>query len=86
MEPIIIEEYARMLEDRAEARGQLAGELRGKLEGARTAVYDLCEAFEIAIDEERRAFVAGATADQLDGLRASLKQRRAWPAPHGEQG
>ena len=76
MEPIIIEELARMLEDRGEARG----EARGRLEGARVAVIDLCEALNVPLDDARRGFLASATLEEADTLRAALKRERAWPA------
>jgi hypothetical protein len=76
MEPIIIEELARMLEDRAEARGRREGEEIGR----REAVADLAEAYGIALDERRRTRIANASLDELDALRAALKRDRAWPA------
>jgi hypothetical protein len=84
MEPIIIEELARMLEDRAEAKGRREGEEIGRREGEeagrREAVADLAEAYGIALDERRRTRIANASLDELDALRAALKRDRAWPA------
>jgi hypothetical protein len=83
MEPIIIEELARMLEDRAEARGRREGEEIGRREGEeagrRQAVVDLAEAYGIALDDRRRARIAGASLAELDAIRAGLKRDRAWP-------
>jgi hypothetical protein len=115
MEPIIIEELARMLEDRAEARGRREGEEVGRREGEeigrregeqigrregeqigrregeqigrregeeaarRQAVVDLAEAYGIALDDRRRARIAGASLAELDAIRAGLKRDRAWP-------
>lgn len=71
MEPVIIEELARMLEDR--------GEARGRLEGARVGVLDLCEALNVPLDDARREVVAKATTEEADALRATLKRDRVWP-------
>ena len=87
MEPIIIDELARMLEDRGreqgqkegEARGLREGEARARLESARSVIGDLSEMLAIVLDEEKRAFIAAASLPELEALRLSLKRDRAWP-------
>ena len=96
MEPIIVEELARMLEDVAEERGRREGEQVGRREGEqvgrregeeigrRQAIVDLAEAYDIPLDERRRAWIASASLAELEQVRVALKRDRAWPAlPRG---
>ena len=84
MEPIIIEELARMLEDRGAERGRREGEQVGRREGEeigrRQAIVDLAEAYDIPLDERRHAWIAGASLAELEQVRVALKRDRAWPA------
>ena len=94
MEPIIIEELARMFEDQGEEKGReigrregeqigrRVGEQIGRREGeasARASILDLAEAYGVALDDRRGAWVAGASLAELDAVRGALKRDRAWP-------
>ena len=92
MEPIIIEELARMLEDKGAERGReigrREGEQLGRREGEqigrRQAIVDLAEAYDIPLDERRRAWIASASLAELEQVRVALKRDRAWPTlPRG---
>lgn len=95
MEPIIVEELARMLEDQGEERGRELGRREGaeigRREGAeigrregeaatlRQALIDLAEAYGVSLDERRRSWIGGASLDELHCVRVALKRHRAWP-------
>ena len=78
MEPIIIEELARMLEDKGRREGEEAAR-HDAVVRAREAVTDLAEAYGITLDDQRRARIATASLADLDVLRDALKRDRAWP-------
>jgi predicted transposase YdaD len=83
MEPIIIEEFARMLEDVAEERGRREGEQIGRREGeqqmGRRTIVDLAEAYGLTLDERRHAWIASASLEELEQVRVALKRDHAWP-------
>jgi Uma2 family endonuclease len=72
-----IESTARVLE--AEARQQEAEARKQAEEALRRSVEDVCDLCGVPLDEARRAHIASLDASGLDGLRAHLKARRAWP-------
>jgi predicted transposase/invertase (TIGR01784 family) len=51
---------------------------QGRDEGLREAVRALCQAFEIEIDTQREAALAGMGADELKELQALLLRERRW--------
>lgn len=83
MEPVIIEELARMLEDQGKEIGRREGEEIGRREGEvltmRQGVVDLAEAYGLALDADRRAWIARASLEELERVRLALKRDRAWP-------
>jgi len=94
MEPIIIEELARMLEDQGAERGRREGEEIGRREGeeigrregeemVRRVILDLADAYGLALDEPRRAWIASASLEELERVRVTLKRERAWPTLSG---
>jgi hypothetical protein len=62
-----------------EARGRAEGEARGRVEGLRNALLDLCEAYDIALNEQRRAQLEAMGNEALEALRQALKRERRWP-------
>jgi flagellar biosynthesis/type III secretory pathway protein FliH len=60
--------------------GLREGEAKGKAEGLRAAVLDLCEAFGLETTDEQRAQLEAMGVNELEALRAALKQHRRWPA------
>ncbi len=48
-------------------------------ESLRTALVDLCEAYDIELTDERRTHLARLDQAGLEELRARLKRDRAWP-------
>ena len=75
MEPIIIEELARMLEDQGAERGRREGEEISR----RQAIVDLAEAYGLTLDERRHAWIAGASLAEREAVRVALKRDHAWP-------
>jgi hypothetical protein len=67
LEPVIIEDLV------------LFGEDRGFERGLRTAVSDLCEAFNIELTAARRTKLKAMDLAKLEALRSALKQTRRWP-------
>jgi predicted transposase/invertase (TIGR01784 family) len=67
-------------EGREEGRreGHDAGVQEGRAEGLREAIRALCQAFEIEIDVEREAGLAGLGAEELKELQARLLRERRW--------
>ena len=63
-------------EAEAEARKQAESAL---LDALRTGILDLCEAFDVRVDDTRRAHLASLDAAGLEALRAHIKRARAWP-------
>ena len=62
-----------------EAKGRAEGEARGRAEGLREAIRDLCEAYGIAVTEEREIQLASLELEALLALRHTLKATRGWP-------
>ena len=54
------------------------GDERGHRRGLRTAILDLCQAYEITPTPEQRAELDGLDIQELDALRVRLKQDRRW--------
>lgn len=54
------------------------GDERGHRRGLRTAILDLCEAYEITPTAEQRAALDDLDIHELDALRLRLKQDRRW--------
>jgi len=57
------------------------GRQEGRQEGlavARAAILDLCEAYGVHVDDERRRVLKAMTKDDLEALRLHLKQNRRW--------
>jgi hypothetical protein len=44
----------------------------------RKAIRAICQAFEIELDADREAALAGMGADELDGLQDRLLRERRW--------
>jgi hypothetical protein len=59
-------------------QGREEGLRQGRDEGLREAVRALCQAFEIELDAEREAVLAGLGADELKDLQARLLRERRW--------
>ncbi|HVH43433.1 MAG TPA: Uma2 family endonuclease [Labilithrix sp.] len=55
------------------------GREEGREAALRIGVLDLCESYEIALDEGRRARIADMRERELDTLRLTLKKYRRWP-------
>lgn len=68
-------------EAKGRAEGEAKGEARGEAKGLRLAVADLCDVLGIALSSTRRARLEAMGLGELEALRLSLKQRRAWPEP-----
>jgi len=52
--------------------------LQQGLELARSTIEDLCEAYGIHVDDERRRALAAMTKNDLEALRTRLKRERRW--------
>ena len=77
MEPIIIEELARKLEDQGEQLGSREGEQLGS-----RAIVELAKASGLTLDEGRRVWIASASLEELERVRIAMKRdeaRWAWP-------
>ncbi|MCP4656627.1 MAG: hypothetical protein GY856_14535 [bacterium] len=66
-----------------DARGALElaesqGRAEGLAEGLRHTVEDLCELLGIELSQTHSDFLASATVDDLEALRARLKRDRRW--------
>src|SRR3954469_8316129 len=72
----IAEQDARGALSLAERQGREEGREEGRAEGLREAVRALCQAFEIEIDAEREAGLAGMGAGALKELQARLLRER----------
>jgi len=59
-------------------KGREEGRREGRVEGLREAIRALCQAFEIGIDAEREAVLAGLGAGELKELQARLLRDRRW--------
>jgi predicted transposase/invertase (TIGR01784 family) len=59
-------------------KGLDEGRRQGRDEGLREAVRVLCQAFEIEIDAQREAALAGMGAEELKELQALLLRERRW--------
>ncbi|HEX4961513.1 MAG TPA: Rpn family recombination-promoting nuclease/putative transposase [Thermoanaerobaculia bacterium] len=66
------------LREGIEAGLREAGLREGLAEGLREAIRALCQAFEIELDADREAVLAGMGADALDELQARLLRERRW--------
>ena len=51
---------------------------QGREDGLRKAIRAICQAFEIELDTDRAAVLAGMGADELDELQARLLRERRW--------
>jgi PD-(D/E)XK nuclease-like transposase len=58
--------------------GRAEGREEGRAAGLREAIRALCQAFEIAIDAERAALLAGLGAGELQELQVRLLRDRHW--------
>src|SRR3954468_336700 len=74
----IAEQDARGALSLAERQGREEGREEGLAEGLREAVRALCQAFEIEVDAEREAFLAGLGAGELKELQSRLLRDRHW--------
>jgi predicted transposase/invertase (TIGR01784 family) len=74
----IAEQDARGALSLAERQGREAGREEGRADGLREAIRALCQAFEIAIDAERAAQLAGLGAGELQELQVRLLRDRHW--------
>jgi len=71
--------YDRVKIAEQDARGALSlAERVGVEKGLRKAIRAICQAFEIELDADREAALAGMGADELDGLQARLLRERRW--------
>ncbi len=71
--------YDRVKIAEQDARGALSlAERVGVEKGLRKAICAICQAFEIELDADREATLAGMGADELDGLHARLLRERCW--------
>jgi len=66
--------------EEAAARAQAEAALLATL---RTAVVDLCEAYDVPLDESRRVYLVTLDRDSLESLRAHIKYSRDWPTRQG---
>ncbi len=64
---------------RIEARGRRDGLREGRREGLLAGVIDLCEALDIALDDDRRAALSAMDAEELGAHASTIKRARAWP-------
>ncbi|MBI2376735.1 MAG: Uma2 family endonuclease [Deltaproteobacteria bacterium] len=55
--------------------------IRAHAQALRQAVFDLCEIFDLALDEEKRARLERMDVQALAALRLELKDKRTWPRP-----
>ena len=74
----IAEQDARGALSLAERQGREEGREEGRAEGLREAIRALCQAFEIKIDAEREARLAGMGVGELKELQARLLRERCW--------
>jgi predicted transposase/invertase (TIGR01784 family) len=58
--------------------GHAEGLQKGRAEGLREAVRALCQAFEIELDADREAILAGLEAAELQELQTRLLRERRW--------
>jgi flagellar biosynthesis/type III secretory pathway protein FliH len=72
------EEGRREGHDAGLREGRTEGLREGHAEGLRDAIRALCQAFEIEIDAEREAGLAGMGAGELKELQARLLRERRW--------
>jgi len=71
--------YDRVKIAEQDARGALSlAERVGREEGLRKAIRACCQAFEIELDADREAALAGMGADELDALQVRLLRERHW--------
>ncbi|HEU4403948.1 MAG TPA: HEPN domain-containing protein [Polyangiaceae bacterium] len=73
------EEGLREGEARGRDEGLREGKVEGKAEGLRAAVLDLCEVFGLDLTPGQRAQLETMGVDDLEAVRAQLKQTRRWP-------
>ncbi|MFO0647397.1 MAG: hypothetical protein U0326_14250 [Polyangiales bacterium] len=69
---------ARALIKRLCNEGREEGRVEGRVEGLRIAIEAYCEDVGIALDDARRAWLAGVSADELDARLTSLRATRDW--------
>lgn len=74
----IAEQDARGALSLAELQGREEGRAEGRAEGLREAIRAFCQAFEIEIDAERQAILAGMGAGELKELQLRLLRDRRW--------
>jgi len=87
-EALMHEQALREGERKGKAEGLAAGKAEGKAEGKeeglaaglRVAITDLCEVLGVKVGAARQAKLAAMRLDELEALRAHLKQHRAWPS------
>jgi HEPN domain-containing protein len=77
--PAVSPEWAREYGETQRQEGLREGEARGKAEGLRAAVLDLCEAFGLEPTGAQRAQLEAMGVNELEALRAALKQHKRWP-------
>jgi hypothetical protein len=61
------------------AKGFLEGEAKGEAKGLRVAIEDLCDLLSLPLSNEQQAWLTQAQAPQLEIIRQSIKEHRAWP-------
>jgi predicted transposase/invertase (TIGR01784 family) len=72
--------YDRVKIAEQDARGALSlAERVGVEKGIRKAIRAICQAFEIELDADREATLAGMGPEELEGLQARLLRERRWP-------
>jgi predicted transposase/invertase (TIGR01784 family) len=74
----IAEQDARGALSLAERLGREEGRAEGRAEGLREAIRTLCQAFEIEVEQEREALLAGMGAGELKELQGRLLRDRRW--------